>query len=422
MQKFIEWLNDSLTPKLDKFIQNPWVKGLQRTMLSTVGIIIFASLVQIYNTIAELTTFLPVMTNLYNFIFFLLGLYEAVIIPYHILDGLRLKRLQVTTMMLSICAYIICQGWELNLYGVTEISFKLLGPQGIILAMVVGYYTTFVMYLFRNFSFFKQDSVLPTFVTKWFNEMLPMFLCLVVPYVVVYTFGFNLIDFIVTLFSPIEAIANTLPGFLLLNFCYVFFYSIGASGWIFSGAFYPILMNTIASNAEMVAAGGVALGVATNEVIYRSGWIALGGLGATLPLVCMMMRSKSKRLKGVGRGAIIPSLCNINEPVVYGAPIVMNPILMIPMIINSLVLPAIIWVAVHIGILGAPSVAFNLGFIPSVISGAFLYNGPYLINLLFIAIAFVVSGLIYYPFFKAFEKSEIEKETAKEAASERKVE
>lgn len=410
MKKFIDWLNNSLTPKLDKFVQNPWIKGLQRTMLSTVGIIIFASIIQVYNTVAPLTGFLPQLGNLYNFIFFLLGLYEVIVLPYHILDCLRLKRLQVTTMMLAVCSYIICQGWDLNLYGITEIKFKLLGPQGIVLSMVVGYYTTFIMYMFRSFTFFKPDSSLPKFVSKWFDEMVPMIFALVVPYVIVYTFGFNLIDFITTVFSPIESIANTLPGFILINFCYVFFYSIGASGWIFSGAFYPILMNTIANNAELVVQGLTAYGVCTNEVIYRSGWIALGGLGATLPLVFMMLKSKSKRLSGVAKGAVIPSLCNINEPIVYGAPIVMNPILMIPMWINSIVLPTIIYIAVHLGILGAPSVPFSLGFIPSVISAAFLYNGPYLVNVLFIIISFVVSGLIYLPFFKSFEKSEIEKE------------
>jgi cellobiose PTS system EIIC component len=412
MQKFINWLNTSVTPKLDKFIQNPWVKGLQRTMLSTVGIIMFASIIQIYNTVAELTTFLPVLGNLYNFTFFLLALYEAIVIPYHVLDGLRLKRLQVSTMMLSVCAFIICQGWDLQLYGTTGISFKLLGPQGIVLAIVVSYYVTWIMYMFRNFSFFKEDSVLPSFVTKWFNEMLPMAFCLVVPYVLVYNLGFNLIQFIIDVFSPIEAIANTFPGFLLLCFSYTFFYSIGASGWIFSGAFYPILMNTIASNAEIVASGGVALGVATNEVIFRSGWVALGGLGATLSLNILMLKSKSKRLSGVAKGALVPSLCNINEPIVYGAPIVMNPLLMIPMWINAIVLPAIVWIAVHTGILGAPSVAFNLGYIPAVISAAFLYNGSYFLNILFIAIALVVSGIIYYPFFKAFEKQEIAKEEA----------
>lgn len=410
MQKFIDWLNNSLTPKLNKFIGNAWVKGLQRTMLSTVGIIIFASIIQVYNTVAGLTAWLPVFGNLYNFTFFLLGLYEVIILPYHILDGLRLKRLQVTTMMLSVCAYIICQGWDLQLYGVTGISFKLLGPQGIVLSMVVGYYVTFVMYKFRDFSFFKPDSALPKFVTKWFDEMVPMLFCLLIPYLIVYTFGFNLIDFITKVFSPIESIANTLPGFILMNFCYVFFYSIGASGWIFSGAFYPILMNTIANNAELAASGLVPLGVATNEVIYRSGWIALGGLGATLPLVLMMLRSRSERLRGVAKGAIIPSLCNINEPIVYGAPIVMNPILMIPMWLNSIILPTIVYIAVHTGILGAPAVAFDLGFIPSVISAAFLYNGSYLVNLLFIAVAFIVSGLIYYPFFKSFEKTELQKE------------
>lgn len=408
MNNLINWMNIHITPHTDKFVQNPWVKGLQRTMMGTIPFIIFASIINIYQAIRGSVAFLPDLSIVYNFAFYLLALYEAVLLPYYILENLRKKRLQTTTMMLSVGVFLLCQGWQINPWGDTPITFTLLGPQGIVLALLCGYFVTFVCYSLRDFSFFKEDSVLPKFVTKWFDDIVPIAICFIIPFIIVYVLKFSLLNAITTIFSPLQAISNTLPGFILMNFCYVFFYSIGASGWIFSGAFYPILMSNIAMNAEACAAGLAYNGIATNEVIYGC-FCAIGGLGCTLPLVLMMMKSESKRISGVGKGCIIPALCNINEPVVYGLPIVLNPILMIPMWLISIIIPTITWLAMNLGLVGFPNKPFNLGFVPSVIS-AFFINDTIFANIVLIVVLFVVAGIIWYPFFKTYEKSEIEKE------------
>ena len=415
MQKIIDWLNANVTPKTDKFVQNPWVKGLQRTMMGTIPFIIFGSIINVYQAFGP-GLGLPDLSVVYYFAFYLLGLYEAVILPYFILDNLRMKRLQVTTMMLSVGVFLMCQAWEINPWGATPIVFTLLGPQGIILALLCGYFVTYVCYKLRNFSFFKEDSVLPKFVTRWFDDMPAMAICLIVPFIIVYVLKFNLLSAITTVFSPIQAISNTLPGFILMNVCYVFFYTIGASGWIFSGAFYPILMNNIAANVEAAAAGAPYNGIATNEVIYGC-FCAIGGLGCLLPLVCFMLRSKSKRIQGVGKGSIIPAICNINEPVMYGLPIVMNPILMIPMWLVSIVIPAVTWIVMKLGLVGYPNHAFNLGFVPSVLSAFFINDTP-IQNVLLIVVLFCIAGAIWYPFFKVFEKGELEKEASETADGE----
>ena len=187
------------------------------------------------------------------------------------------------------------QKWNLNPWGETGIMFTNLGPQGIVLAIIGGYFVSYIMCKLADFSFFGENSVLPDFVTSWFNQMLPIAICFAIPFVIVYLLDFNILNAITEIFAPIQNISNTLGGFVLINFLYVFFYSIGASGWILSGAFYPILIGNIALNGAAVAAGNPVVGVATNEVIY-SGWCAIGGLGFTLPLVLYMLKSKSKKL------------------------------------------------------------------------------------------------------------------------------
>lgn len=411
MDAFINWLNDSFTPRVNKITGNVYVKSLQRTMIATLPLILVGSVINIVNTIGGYVSFIPDLSILYDFIFYLLGLYVAIMYPYYVMDGKRLKKIQLITVVVTVGVYLMTQAWEVNPWGSTPITFTNMGPQGMVLALVDGVFVSFIMAKFANFSFFKEDSVLPEFVTSWFNQMVPIMICFLIPYVIVYVLGFNLLQFIVTVFSPIEAISNTLFGFILMNFLYVFFYSIGASGWILSGAFYPILLNNIATNAALVAAGEAPFAVATNEVIY-SGWCTIGGLGCTLPLVLLMMKSKSKRLRGLAKGTIIPSICNINEPVVYGAPIVMNPILMIPMWLNSIVIPAIVYFTLRSGMVTIPSSAFNMGFIPYGIS-TFLVNYDFR-GLILLVVVFVVAGLIWMPFFKSFENAEMKKEAGGE--------
>lgn len=407
MQTIIQWLNEKFAPKVNVITQNIWVRALQRTMISTLPIILVGSVLNIINSLGVYLTFMPDLSKIYYYTFYLLGLFVSIMIPYYVIEGKRLRRIQLVTVVSSVGVFLMTQVWNLNPYGETPIAFTNLGPQGIVLAIICGYFVSFVMTKFANFSFFKKDTSMPEFVTSWFNQMLPIFLCFVIPYIIVYVVGFNLLQVINEVFAPIAAISNTLPGFMLINFLYVFFYSIGASGWILSGAFYPILLTNIAANAALVANGQAPTAIATNEVIY-AGWCTLGGLGCTLPLVILMLKSKSIRLRGLAKGTLIPSICNINEPIVYGAPIVLNPILMIPMWLNALIVPVLVYFALTGGMVAIPAKAFNMGFIPYGIS-TYLVNFDFR-GLILLVLVFAITLLIWFPFFKVFEAQEVKKD------------
>ena len=115
----------------------------------------------------------------------------------------------------------------------------------------------------------------------------------------------------------------------------------------------------------------------------------------------------------VGKGFIIPSLCNINEPVVYGAPILLNPILMIPMWINSLIIPTIVYFAFTLNLVTVPYQVVGLGFVPTIFT-CWLGNADIIRSLVLLAVVFVVSTLIWYPFFKSFEAQALKNETSGE--------
>ena len=134
----------------------------------------------------------------------------------------------------------------------------------------------------------------------------------------------------------------------------------------------------------------------------------MGGMGATLALNVMMCFSKSKQLKTLGRIFIGPSCFNINEPIMFGAPIVFNPLLMLPMWINAIVGPTIVYVVMKLGLLNIPATLNQVGQVPVPISTVMITQD--MRGILWAVVLFIVYFAIWYPFFKVFEKEKLEEE------------
>jgi PTS system cellobiose-specific IIC component len=127
-----------------------------------------------------------------------------------------------------------------------------------------------------------------------------------------------------------------------------------------------------------------------------------GGVGATLGLVLLLtFFAKSARLKTLGKIALVPSLFNINEPVIFGLPMVLNPIMFIPFLFVQQIDNILAYLAMRVGIMAYP----HAGFLPAgtpVIVGEFLQSG--LGGIFFGLVMIVLNALLYYPFFRAQDK------------------
>lgn len=172
-------------------------------------------------------------------------------------------------------------------------------------------------------------------------------------------------------------------------------------------ALMAITIQNTTANAAAVAAGG-------QPQFYASmlfGAVACaGGTGNTLGLVLHGLRSaKSKQLKAVSKAAIVPGIFNINEPVTFGYPIMYNPIMAIPYILTPIITMLILWLGYSIGFF-KPAYILLMSLMP-------LFLGEFLTTMawqnLFIPIVGIVVGLIvYYPFFKIYDKQLAEKEAS----------
>ena len=147
----------------------------------------------------------------------------------------------------------------------------------------------------------------------------------------------------------------------------------------------------------------------TNEATYA--WLSLGGRGATLPLSIMLLFAASKKLKALGKASIVPSVLNINEPIVFGC-IAWNPILMIPLWITAIVLPLITYLAQVSGLVAIPVEVFNMWYCPVFIS-SWLVNHS-ISGLILTAVNLAVAALIFFPFFKIYDRQQLKLEAEEE--------
>ncbi len=266
-----------------------------------------------------------------------------------------------------------------------------------------------VFHLWAKLKFLENTSI-PDFVVSWFNVIIPNVIVLGITMVLIFKLGISILDIIVGIFMPLARVAQTLPGFILISLLYAFFYTLGISTWLWNALTTPIFMVAIQENIDAVAAGGAATNIVTSEAFFTMAFITMGGVCATLGLNVLMCFSKSRQLKMLGRVFIAPSIFNINEPLMFGAPIVFNPLLMLPAWINAVVGPTYVWILMSTGLLKIPSMMVQVGQIPASASSVMITQDMRAI--LWWAILLVIYTAIWYPFFKVYEKNKLAEEAA----------
>ena len=283
-----------------------------------------------------------------------------------------------------------------------------LGGQGLLVAILIGIMTTEVMRWFRGSRFtIRLPKSVPKNVTRAFEALVPTFLLLTFVwglewFVSSYTASIDGKDVQMTLpillmqtFKPLVAVQNSYPAALAEIVLMMLLWSVGIHGMnIVTAIAAPFWFTTLASNAN----GGQ--GIVTEPFFHI--FAHLGGSGATLPLVIFMLVSRSAQLRTVGRIALGPAIFNINEPVTFGVPMALNPLMMIPFVLVPVTIVTINYFVFAVGMIHVP-IVIQPFTVPLGISGFVATGGDVRGSLLqFFDLA--VSALIYFPFFRAWER------------------
>lgn len=258
----------------------------------------------------------------------------------------------------------------------------------------------------------KMPEGVPPEVANSFAALFPALGVILLFWIVRHIVGFDINAALSAVLMPLKGIlaGNSYFGGILSVFLILMFWSMGIHGEAILGpVIRPIWDMAIAENMDAFATGVSATqlpNIFTEQ--FQMWFLQLGGTGATLALVIMFMRSRSKYLKSLGKLSIVPGLFNINEPIIFGAPIVMNPILAIPFVLAPLVMATVAYLATVSGLV--PMMMARLPFtILSPLASVMSTDWSIAAGALTL-VNFGISYAIYFPFFKIFEKQQLEKE------------
>lgn len=410
MDKLINWLESSFAPKMNKISHNSWVVILKDSIMQTLPFILLGS---VFCCLAILNDYIPGLPSFwtpFGWTMSKLSLFVSFLVPFNYCEKKKLRKQRLIAGLTGLIFFLICVTPVVEAEGTVGFGSSALGAGGMFVAMITGVITSLIFALFAKFSFFKQDSPIPDFVRTWFDQMLPIAVIVCFGWIVVLTKNVNLYQIIVNIFMPLQGFLNTWYGFTFMCFISCFIYSMGISTWVLTPVGQPVRLAGITANLAMVAAGTAtvsSMNIYTEGLVYCT-YMWVGGVGCTLPLVIMLIRAKSKRLSALGKACLLPGIFNINEPVVFGC-IAWNPLLMLPMWIIGLIIPLLTWFFVKVlAFAPIPRIQFELWYCPYPIS-TWISTGS-LKAIIFLIISVAAASVIWYPFFRAYDKQETQAE------------
>lgn len=294
-----------------------------------------------------------------------------------------------------------------------------LGAKGIFVGIFCAFAATAIYTGVKNRGWvIKMPAGVPPAVAESFSSLIPITVTMTVFFLINVAFGLlgtNVFDIVFKfLQTPLLGLGDTLGAMVVAYLFLHAFWFFGINGGAVVGAvFNPILQTLAAENLEFFRTGTGQGHIICQQ--FQDIFATFGGCGSTLSLlIAMLLFCKSARIKQLSRLALIPGLFNINEPIVFGLPIVMNPIIVIPFLLVPTLNIVISYIAMACGIVPICSGIQIPWTMPIGISGVLATNwtGGVLQILLLIMGVF-----IYLPFVKVIDKQYLreEQQAAEEA-------
>ena len=288
-----------------------------------------------------------------------------------------------------------------------------LGTKGLLTAFLAAFITVSIYKVcVKNNVTIRMPEEVPPNISQVFKDVIPFTLSLVSLYVLDllsrHFMGTNVAESIGKFFAPLFSAADGYLGITIIFGAYAFFWFVGIHG---PSIVEPAIAAITYANAE-VNLNLIQQGLHADKVLTSGTQmfiVTMGGTGATLVVPFMFMwLCKSKRNKAIGRASVVPTFFGVNEPILFGAPLVLNPIFFIPFILAPIVN---VWMfKFFIDTLGMNSFTANLPWVTPAPLGLVLGTNFQVLAFILAALLIVVDTLIYYPFIKVYDEQILEEE------------
>lgn len=424
MRQFIQ---EKILPVVMKFVNSNSVVAVKEGFVATMALTIVGSIflllarfpyMPIQQFLADVSI-TPILMQAYNATFNFLAPVAVFSIGYYYAKNKGIEPL--ASGILSLVAYVLLIEYQAPIPDSKQfvkgvISFDYLGTKGMIAAIIIGLIVgkIYSFFIERKITIKMPDSV-PEGVANSFSAIIPGAVVITLASVFYAIFKINnttFIDFIYKMIQvPLQGMTSSLPGAILMAFAISFLWWFGIHGAsIVAGIMGGILTANMNANQAIIEAGQTLTSANGHIVTYnfRSLLLIMTGSGITIGLVIFMtFFAKSKQFKALGKLSIGSSIFNINEPILFGTPIVLNPLLLIPFILVPVLTAIVSYVSMDLGLVPLMGSINPPWTTPPIISG-FITGGLGLALLQLVII--LISFIVYYPFIKKQDDINYEQE------------
>lgn len=411
-------------PFFEKVSRNIYLRAIRDGFISAMPVVLFSSIFLLIAYVPNIFGFSwsasteALIMKPYGYTMGILGVLVAGTTAKSLTDSFN-RKLESTnqinflsTMLASISGFLLLAADAVEGGGFAN---GFLGTKGLLTAFLAAFITVNIYNItVKNNVTIRMPEEVPPNISQVFKDIIPFTLVIVVLYgldiLARNIMGTNVAESVIKLFEPLFTAADGYLGITIIFGAYALFWFVGIHGpSIVEPAIAAITYANIETNFQLLQAGQHA------DKILTSGTqmfiVTMGGTGATLVVPFMFMwLSKSKRNKAIGRASVVPTFFGVNEPILFGAPIVLNPVFFVPFIFAPI---ANVWIfKFFVDVIGMNSFSVNLPWTTPGPLGIVIGTGFGLMSFVLALTLIVVDVVIYYPFFKVYDAQILEEEKA----------
>ncbi|MCP8858234.1 PTS cellobiose transporter subunit IIC [Latilactobacillus fuchuensis] len=416
MNHFMDMLNKHIMPLATKLGQNRYLTVLRDAFMLSFPLTMFGSIVVVITNLpffndATKATLTSLLGNGQNATMSIMTVFVTFGIGYYLSDSYDVDGIfggaVAFASFLILTPFMMTTDKGVDVSGV--LSLDRLGAKGMFLGMIAAFIAAELYCRFTKKGWqIKMPDGVPPAVSKSFAALIPAVLTLTiflaVQAAVTGLFNVNLHDVIYEVIQkPLVGLGSSLPATLVALFFVQLLWFFGLHGQIIVNSVMDPIWNTLMLENLDAYKAGRALPHIITKPFMETFTVGLGGSGMTLAVVILMaFVMKKKQYRDVGRLALAPGLFNVNEPVIFGMPIVLNASIFIPWLIAPLIVTVLNYAVMAIGLVPAPTGVSVPWTVPIFFSGMLATNS--VLGGILQLIDVVIVGLIWFPFLKMLDR------------------
>lgn len=412
---------ESAKPFFDRVSRNKYLKSIRDGFMSAMPVILFSSIFLLIAFVPNIFGFYwpknveNAIMKPYNYSMGILALLVAGSTAKNLTDNMNrelpvnLQINNISTFMAGIVGTLVMAVDPIK----NGLAIEYMGSKGLLTGFLVAFLVCNIYrYCVKRNITIHMPAEVPPNISQTFADIIPF------AFSILLLAGFDLIfrkvvgmSFaagVIAFFKPIFLAADGYLGLALVYGSISLFWFVGIHGpSIVEPAVSAIYYMNIAANLDLFRAGGHATNILTPGV--QQFVCTMGGTGATLVVTLMFaFMARSKELKAVGRASAIPVLFGVNEPILFGAPLILNPVFFIPFVLAPIMN---VWLfKIFVDVLGMNSFMYILPWTTPAPIGIVLGCGLGLLCVIYVLCALLLDFLIYYPFFRVYDGLKVQEE------------